>query len=172
MVPLFLKEIYIEETDFALVPPPKYKRLVEGGMIRLKGSYILKHVSTELDENGAPKLLHCEYIEDSAQGGVNAGIKVKGVVQWVSANKCVDCELYKYESLLVDATDEVTDFNDRLNPNSLEVVKGAKGELCLDEGEVGKSYQFMRAAYYKYAGKKDGVSRFYRIVSLKDTFNK
>lgn len=167
------KEIYIEDTDFALVPPPKYKRLVEGGMVRLKGSYILKHVSTELDENGTPIALHCEYIEDSAQGGVNAGIKVKGVVQWVSANKCVDCELYKYESLLVDATEEVTDFNDRLNPNSLEIVKGAKGELFLEQGEVGKSYQFMRAAYYKYAGKNaDGASKFYRIVSLKDTFNK
>ena len=167
------KEIYIEDTDFALVPPPKYKRLVEGGMIRLKGSYILKHVSTELDENGTPTALHCEYIEDSAQGGVNAGIKVKGVVQWVSANKCVDCVLYKYESLLVDATEEVTDFNDRLNPNSLEIVEGAKGELFLEEGEVGKSYQFMRSAYYKYAGKNEaGKAKFYRIVSLKDTFNK
>ncbi len=169
---ILTKNIYIEETDFALNPPPKYKRLVEGGLIRLKGAYILRHVSTELDGEGNPVRLHCEYIEDSASGGVNCNIKVKGTVQWVSQKYAVDCNLYKYESLLVDATDEITDFNDRLNPNSLELVEGAKGEPFLFEGKVGESYQFMRQAYYKYAGKKNGVESFYRIVSLKDSFNK
>ncbi|MBO7156173.1 MAG: glutamine--tRNA ligase/YqeY domain fusion protein [Clostridia bacterium] len=169
---ILTKNIYIEETDFALNPPPKYKRLVEGGLIRLKGAYILRHVSTELDAEGKPVRLHCEYIEDSASGGANCNIKVKGTVQWASQKYAVDCNLYKYESLLVDATDEVTDFNDRLNPNSLELVEGAKGEPFLFEGKVGESYQFMRQAYYKYAGKKNGIESFYRIVSLKDSFNK
>ncbi len=167
------KEIYIDEADFSLNPPPKYFRLKEGGMVRLKGSYILKHVSTEVDgATGNPTVVHCEYIEDSASGGVNSGIKVKGTIQWVSVKDAVDCKLCKYESLLVDVKDGVTDFNERINPNSLEIVEHAETEPFAVAFEEGKTFQFMRDAYYKYAGKIDGVHTFYRIVSLKDSFNK
>ena len=162
------KEVYIDESDFSLNPPPKYKRLTEGGMIRLKGAYILKHVSTELNADGSAKAVHCEYIPDSQSGGVNAGIKVKGTVQWVSVRDAADVTLNKYESLLVDAKDGVTDFNERLNPNSLTVVTGAKAEPFVFSAGAGATFQFMRMAYYKYAG--DNV--FYRIVELKDSFNK
>ena len=168
----FAKEIFIEESDFALAPPPKYHRLVEGGTVRLKGAYIVKHVSTELDAEGRPSVIHCEYIPGSAAGGENAGMKVKGTIQWVAAGEAVDCELYKYESLLTDVKDGVTDFNERLNPDSLTVVGGAKGEPFVTEGEDCKTYQFMRSAYYKRAGKFGDLYRFYRIVSLKDSFNK
>ncbi len=168
----FAKEIFIEESDFALVPPPKYHRLTEGGLVRLKGAYIVRHVSTELDSDDRPVTVHCKYIPGSAAGGENAGMKVKGTIQWVAADEAVDCELYKYESLLTDVKDGVTDFNERLNPNSLTVVSGAKGEPFVTEGEDCKTYQFMRSAYYKRAGKFGDLYRFYRIVSLKDSFNK
>jgi glutaminyl-tRNA synthetase len=38
----FVKEVYIEQDDFADVPPPKYKRLIEGGEVRLRGAYVIK----------------------------------------------------------------------------------------------------------------------------------
>ena len=38
------REVYIEKGDFALNPPPKYNRLVEGGLLRLRGAYIVRHV--------------------------------------------------------------------------------------------------------------------------------
>ena len=166
------REVYIEKGDFALNPPPKYNRLVEGGLLRLRGAYIVRHVSTEKDANGEPIAIHCEYIEDSAQGGVNAKIKVKGTVQWVGKNSAVDCKLYKYDSLLKDVVGDVTDFNLRLNEDSLQVVNGVKAEPFVNEGEFGKAYQFMRSAYYKKAKVEDGKLVFYRIVSLKDSFNK
>lgn len=166
------REVYIEKTDFALNPPPKYNRLVEGGLLRLRGAYIVRHVATEKDANGEPIAIHCEYIEDSAQGGVNAKIKVKGTVQWVGKNHAVECKLYKYDSLLKDVVDDVTDFNLRLNEDSLQVVDGAKAEPFVNTGEFGKAYQFMRSAYYKKAKVEDGKMVFYRIVSLKDSFNK
>ena len=168
----FGKRLFIDSADFSLNPPPKYKRLVEGGTVRLKGAYILKHTKTELDENGEVKAIHCEYIPDSAQGGVNAGMKVKGVVQWVNATDAVPCELYKYASLLTDATETVTDFNDRLNPNSLTIVKGALAEPFVLEKEAGTPFQFMRVGYYKKAKQIEGGWRFYMIVSLKDSYNK
>lgn len=168
----FGKEIFIEEDDFALNPPPKYFRLIEGGMVRLKGAYIIKHKQTILNEDGSVKELICEYIEDSASGGTNAGIKVKGVVQWVNKNKCVDLQLYKYDYLLKDATDEVKDFGERLNENSLQIISGAKGEIYLDGVPVNSTFQFMRNGYYKKANTDKNVQRFYYIVGLKDNFNK
>lgn len=166
------KELYIEKSDFEVTPPPKYHRLVPGGMVRLKGAYILKYLSHETDENGNVTSVRCEQIPDSKQGGANAGIKVKGVIQWVEATSAVKATLMQYESLLTDATDEVKNFDDRINPNSLKVVSEAVAERYLNERNEGDAFQFMRAAYYKLAEKRDDGLVFYRIVELKDSFNK
>lgn len=165
-------EIYIEETDFAIDPPPKYHRLVPGGMVRLKGSYILKYVSHETDSEGKATKVFCEAIPDSKQGGTNAGIKVKGVIQWVDAEYAVPVILKKYASLLTDETAESKNFDDRINPNSLEVVEGGYAEPYLATRNEGDAFQFMRSAYYKLAEKTDKGLVFYRIVELKDSFNK
>ena len=167
----FGREIYIEKTDFAVNPPPKYHRLVPGGMVRLKGAYILKYVSHK-EENGEVTEVRCEYIEDSAKGGVNAGIKVKGVVQWVNASDAVKVTLNKYYSLLLDEKDGVKEFDERINPESLVVVKGALGEPYLAENEEGEQFQFMRSGYYKLAEKRGKDLLCYLIVGLKDTFNR
>lgn len=166
------KELYIERSDFEVTPPPKYHRLVPGGMVRLKGAYIIKYLSHETDENGNVTSVRCEQIPDSKQGGANAGIKVKGVIQWVEATSAVKATLMQYESLLTDATDTVKNFDDRINPNSLKVVSDAVAERYLNERNVDDAFQFMRAAYYKLAEKRDDGLVFYRIVELKDSFNK
>ena len=38
----FTRELWIENEDFAEVPPPKFKRLTVGGEVRLMGAYIVK----------------------------------------------------------------------------------------------------------------------------------
>ena len=65
----FSKELYIDRDDFAPVPPPKYKRLVPGGTVRLKGSYIVEYVSHKCDDEGNVTEVTCRYIPDSIQGG-------------------------------------------------------------------------------------------------------
>ena len=45
----FSRELYIEQDDFALNPPPKYFRLKPDGIVRLKGAYIVKYVGCEQD---------------------------------------------------------------------------------------------------------------------------
>lgn len=166
------KEIYIERDDFSVNPPPKYKRLVVGGNVRLKGAYILDYKSHETDENGAVRAVHCEYVPDSQSGGANAKTKVKGVVQWVSAEDAADATLYLYDYLLTPVTDGVTDFNERLNPESLTVLKGAKAEPFLKSAKAGDTFQFMRDAYYKFDGADENGLNFYYIVGLKDSFNR
>lgn len=167
----FSKELYIDREDFAIDPPPKYKRLVPGGKVRLKGSYILEYVSHKCDKDGKVQEIVCNYIPDSISGGINANIKVKGVVQWVNAKDCVDVTLHEFDYLLLDGEG---DFNDRLTPNSHTVYENAKGESTLRDVKPYDRFQFMRMGYYSAVGTygKDGKYEFNQITGLKDSYGK
>ena len=166
----FGRNLYIDRSDFAPVPPPKYKRLVPGGTVRLKGAYILQYVSHEVDENGNVTEVKCEYIPESRQGGANAGMKVKGVIQWVNADDCVDVTLNEFDYLLLDGEG---DFNDRLTPNSKVVHTGAKAEGMLKNARPYDRFQFMRMGYYSAVkGYVEGRYEFNMITGLKDSYGK
>jgi len=165
------KNIYIERDDFAVVPPPKYKRLVPGGTVRLKGSYILEYVSHSVDENGNVTEVVCNYIPETIQGQANAGMKVKGVIQWVNAKDCVDLVLHDFDYLLLDGEG---DFDTRLTPDSHKVFANAKGEACLKDIKPYDRFQFMRIGYYsavKTYG-QNGKYEFNQITGLKDSYGK
>lgn len=167
----FSKVLYIDRSDFALVPPPKYHRLKPDGYVRLKGAYIIHCDEVVLDENGEVAELHCSVVPNSKSGHDESGIKVKGVVQWVDANDCLDVEVRKLQSLLNDVVDGVTDFNLRFNEDSLKVVS-AKAEKSLALAKVEDKFQFMRVGYYVLD--KDSTAQklvFNEIVGLKDSFN-
>lgn len=167
----FSRELYIDRDDFAPVPPPKYKRLVPGGTVRLKGSYIVEYVSHKCDEEGNVTEVTCRYIPDSIQGGANANIKVKGVIQWVNAKDCVDLTLHEFDYLLLDGDG---DFNDRLTPDSHTVYPDAKGEAALRDVKAYDRFQFMRMGYFSAVKDygKDGRYEFNMITGLKDSYGK
>lgn len=167
----FSKIIYIDRSDFALVPPPKYYRLKPDGVVRLKGAYIIRCDETILDKDGNVSELHCSVVPNSKSGEDTSGVKVKGVIQWVDATTCVDVTVRKLQSLLVDVHDGVTDFNERFNDNSLKVVS-AKVEKSLLSAKVEDKYQFMRVGYYVLDKDSKGNKLvFNEIVGLKDSFN-
>ena len=165
----FSSEVFIERDDFMLNPPPKYKRLVVGGMVRLRNSYIVEYVSHDVDENGNVTLVTCKAIPDSKSGGANAGIKVKGVIHWVNANDYLPVTLHDYDYLLLDGDG---DFSDRLNPNSHIVYENAVAEMMLKDIKPYDRFQFMRIGYYSAQGNygENNKYHFNRIVSLKDSF--
>lgn len=163
---------FIEKSDFSLNPPPKYYRLIPGGMVRLKSAFIVKHNFTELDSSGNPIVVHCDFIAGSESGGVNSNIKVQGTIQWVSEKYGLKCELYKYDQLLLDVYDGVTDFRERLNKDSLTIVDNALSEPFAKDTKNGTRFQFMRNAYYKKVGIFGDKLRFNRIVELRDKYNK
>lgn len=166
----FGRELYIEREDFSLNPPPKYHRLKPDGMVRLKGAYILKYNRADVDENGEVTCVYCNMIEDSKQGGVNAGIKVKGVIHWVNANDSVDVTLNMYDYLLLDGEG---DFDTRINPDSLKVNASAKAEKFVAEAAPYTRFQFMRKGYFVSVADfgKDNL-KFNSVVGLKDSYNK
>lgn len=166
----FGRDLFIDRSDFAPVPPPKYKRLVPGGTVRLKGAYILQYLSHETDENGNVTEIKCEYIPESKQGGINAGMKVKGVIQWVNAHDCIDVTLNEFDYLLLDGEG---DFNDRLTPESKKVITGAKAEAMLKDAKPYDRFQFMRMGYYSAVkGYGEGKYEFNMITGLKDGYGK
>lgn len=158
----FSKELYIEQDDFALNPPPKYFRLKPDGMVRLKGAYVVKYKSCDLDVEGNPAVVHVEYIEGTKSGEEGANIKVKGTIHWVNARDAVDVKLNIFDYLINDGDG---DYMDRINPNSLTVLQG-KAEKFLLNAKKGDRFQFLREGYFVCRG----GTEYNCIVGLKDSF--
>lgn len=160
-------ELYIDGSDFSLAPPPKYHRLKLDGYVRLKGAYIIKCDKVETDNEGNILHLECSIVENSKSGCDQSGLKVKGVIQWVSAKYNTPLTLRKLDSLLLDGEG---DFINRLNYESLKEIP-ALGEPSLASAPKEARFQFMRMGYYVRDLKSD-LPVFNEIVGLKDTFNK
>ncbi len=133
----FSRVLYIEQEDFREDPPKQYFRLAPGREVRLRYGYFVRCTSVVKDEKtGEIVELHCTY--DPATRGGNSppdGRKVKSTIHWVSAAHAIDAEVRLYETLFTSENpgDESggREFTEDLNPNSLEVLTGAKLEPSL-----------------------------------------
>ena len=172
----FSRHLYVEAEDFLPEPVPKYKRLYPNGPeCRLKGAYLIRCVGYETDENGNVTEIAAEYDPDSRGGNPADGRKVKGAtIHWVDAHTALDAEVRLYDNLFSDPDPDGAgkDFLDCLNPNSLEVLTGAKVEAGLADAQSSDRYQFLRQGYF-CADSRDsapGHLVFNRAVSLKDSY--
>ena len=168
----FGRELYIDQDDFAEVPPPKFRRLKPGGEVRLKFGYIIKCEEVIKDDAGEILELRCTYDEGSKSGGPTAGRKIKGTIHWVEADSAVSAEVRLYDRLFnvpePDAVD--ADFTENLNPDSLSVVQ-AKLEPCLADSSPGECVQFERLGYFcrdREATPERPV--FNRTITLRDSW--
>lgn len=168
----FTGTVYIEKSDFAEVPPPKFQRLKPDGEVRLMGAYIVKCNEIIKDENGEIVEIRCTADIETANGMPADGRKVKGTIHWVSAKHAIDASCYLYDYLFtVEDTNDVPEdksYLDYLNPNSLVKLEGCKLEPSIADVPVGTRMQFVRMGYFI----KDSENRFNRIVTLKDSFAK
>ncbi|HAT8519790.1 TPA: glutamine--tRNA ligase [Vibrio vulnificus] len=170
----FSSEIWIEREDFREEANKKYKRLVLGSEVRLRGAYVIKAERVEKDDEGNITTIFCTY--DSETLGVNPadGRKVRGVIHWVSADKGVPAEIRLYDRLFtVPNPAAADDFASTINPESLTVMNGFV-EPSLVEAEAEKGYQFERMGYF-CADSKDSSKEhlvFNRTVGLRDTWAK
>ena len=169
----FAKTILIEQDDFAEVPPPKYKRLVEGGEVRLRGSYVIRCNEIIKDSAGNIIELRCSYDPDTL-GKNPEGRKVKGVIHWVSEAHAQAAEVRLYNRLFtVPNPDNEDNFLTVVNPDSLEILKGCRVEPSLSGAAVESRYQFERTGYF--CVDKDSTAElmvFNRTVTLRDNWVK
>lgn len=173
------RELYIESDDFSLNPPPKYNRLVEGGMVRLKGGYIIKCNRAVFNDDGSINHLECEYIEGTKSGQDNSGIKVKGTIHFVAKENGFECTIRNFKNLTKKeylwpskALSSGVPIEDVLEENSLVETKAIAEKFLLNAKPYDK-FQFMRKGYYCLD--KDSTENNYifnSTISLKDSFNK
>ena len=169
----FGREIYIDREDFMEEPPKKYFRMFPGNEVRLMNAYFVTCNSFVKDEDGKVTEIHCTYDPASRGGNSPDGRKVKGTIQWVSAEKNVKAEVRLYENI-VDEEKGVynEDGSLNLNPNSLTVLKNCYVEENLAGAKAYDSFQFVRQGFFCVDAKDSSEEHlvFNRIVSLKSSF--
>ncbi|TDE86840.1 glutamine--tRNA ligase/YqeY domain fusion protein [Deinococcus sp. S9] len=188
-VPL-TRELYIEREDFSLDPPKGYKRLTQGGTVRLRGAGIIRADSVETDAAGNVTTIHATLLDEDA--------KAAGVIHWVSAESALPAEFRLYDRLFRvpnpegDHPDDIApDFDPErmsheneaaaldsgflrhLNPNSLRITRGfVEPSVASDPRDT--RYQFERQGYFwrDPVDSREEALVFGRIITLKDTWAK
>ncbi len=153
----FSGELWIEQDDFELVPPPKYYRLSPGNEVRLRAGFYITANDVVTDDDGTVVEVRCTYDPESEGGQTPDGRKVKATMHWVSARHAVDATVHLYDRL-VDSEGE-------LNPASRTVCQ-AKLEPALADVAPGQVIQFERLGYF--AVDPDDRRLFHRTVGLRD----
>ena len=163
----FSGELWIEQDDFKLDPPPKYYRLTPGREVRLRAGYFITATDAVTDDAGNVIEVHCTYDPETAGGQAPDGRKVKSTIHWVSAATAVDATVHLYDRLFTDPHPGSGDDDvfDSLNPNARETVQ-AKLEPALADVEPGQVVQFERLGYF--AADLDEANVFHRTVGLRD----
>jgi len=171
----FSREVYIEQDDFREIPPPKYYRLSPGKEVRLRNAYFVTAHSVVKDEAGNLIEVHCTYDPASRGGNSPDGRKVKSTMHWVSGAHAISAEIRLYDKLFLkpdpSEVQEGQDVLDNLNPNSLEVLTGAKLEPSLAHAKLEDRFQFERVGYFCLdPDSTPGSLVFNRTLPLKDSW--
>lgn len=170
----FGRELYIEQEDFMEVPAKKFFRLSPGTEVRLRYAYFIK--CTEVVKNAAGEIteLRCTYDPATKGGNAPDGRKVKATMHWVSAEHSIPAEVRIYNPLFAKPDPSGADtFPADINPDSLEVLSGARLEPALRDAKIEAPVQFERQGYFTLD--KDTTPEklvFTRTTGLRDTFAK
>ena len=172
-VPL-TREICIEQEDFSEDPPAGFKRLVEGGEVRLRGAYVIRCDEVVRDAGGEISELRCS-VDFDTLGKRPEGRKVKGVIHWVSAVEGKTVTVRLYDRLFLSenpAPKNVGEVFEGINPDSLVELDGCMLEPCALEDGAGDHFQFERTGYFfrDRQARSGAAAVFNRTISLRDTW--
>lgn len=169
------RELFIDRADFMEDPPKKYYRLGPGREVRLRYGPFLRCVEAVKDDKGEITELRCTWDPETLGQNPPDGRKVKGTIHWVSASLAADAEIRLYDRLFSAEDPNAGDgeFIDRLNPESLTIVRGCKVEPSLASRTSGEQVQFERTGYFTVdPDSRPGALVFNRTIALKDSWAK
>jgi glutaminyl-tRNA synthetase len=170
---VFGRELYIERDDFMENPPKKFFRLSPGNEVRLRYAYFI--TCREVIKNAAGEVIELRCSYDPATRGGNApdGRKVKATMHWLPAAQSLPAEIRIYNQLFVNPTPDPANFAADLNPQSLEILTGARIEPAIAQGNASAPMQFERQGYFvRDKDSTPGHIVFNRTIGLRDTFAK
>jgi glutaminyl-tRNA synthetase len=180
------KEVWIERSDYEEVPSKGFFRLFPGNKVRLKYGYVIEvqgadyaeGTSEEAIKSGAARAIsvRATVLKDTKSGTPGSdAVKVKGVITWVGAADAVTAEIRLYDRLFNTEHPDAggKDFNDALNPNSLQTIT-AYVEPALALAKPDDKFQFERHGYFvaDRVDHKAGKAVFNRVTGLKDNWAK
>jgi glutaminyl-tRNA synthetase len=170
----FGRELFIEQEDFMENPPKKFFRLSPGMEVRLRYAYFITCRKVVKNAAGDVTELRCSYDPATKGGNSPDGRKVKATIHWVSASNSIPAEVRLYNPLFNKPDPSgAENFAADLNPNSLEVLEGARLEPALAEAKAERPVQFERQGYF-CLDRDSTPTRpvFIRTIGLRDTFAK
>ena len=171
----FSQQIFIDINDFSedtSLSRKKFKRLVLGDYVRLRGAYIIRAEEVIRGEDGSILEIKATVVPNTVGADAPEGIRPRGVIHWASAVDAVDCTVNLYDRLFMDPMPDAGDknFTDYLNPNSLTVITGCKAEASLKDARVGEHYQFEREGYFTRDNKDQNQLIFNCTIGLRDNW--
>ena len=170
----FGSEIFIDQDDFREEANKKYKRLVVGKRVRLRGAYVIEAEGCEKDAEGNVTLVHARLIDGTLGEDPADGIKPKGVIHWVSAAKAVTATVRIYDRLFTEANPgKADDVLSEVNPDSLNVVSNALIEPSIALVAPETVLQFEREGYFvadRY-DHSEAAPVFNMTIGLRDTWS-
>jgi glutaminyl-tRNA synthetase len=175
----FTKELYIDRADFtedSSLSRKKFKRLVLGDWVRLRGSYVIKADDVVKDDSDNIIEIIASLVPDTVGNNPPEGIKPRGVIHWVSATKGVQAKVRLYDRLFnVPAPGRGdSDFMDHVNSQSFSEIDTAWVEPGLAKAVPEQCFQFEREGYFvadrfDFSGDKPV---FNKTIGLRDTWAK
>ncbi|RAI42777.1 glutamine--tRNA ligase/YqeY domain fusion protein [Rhodoplanes roseus] len=169
----FSREIYVERDDFQETPVKGFFRLSPGREVRLRWAYFITCKEVVKDASGEVVELRCTYDPATKGGNAPDGRKVKATIHWVSAADSVPAEVRIYNQLFKAIAPTPATFAEDINPQSLEVLTGARLEPSLADVPVEQAVQFERQGYFcPDPDSKPGALVFNRTIGLRDTWAK
>ncbi len=174
----FTREIMIDAADFSedtSLSRKKFKRLVLGDYVRLRGAYVIKANRVEHDAQGVPAVLYGELVENTVGEDPPEGIRPRGVIHWVSATAGRKATIRIYDRLFLSASPDKGegDFLENINPESKRVLENCWIEPGLANAVPESSFQFEREGYF-VADRLDHTEAapvFNMTIGLRDTFS-
>ena len=171
----FTRDIFIDRGDFEEEPPAGFKRLMLGGEVRLRGSYVIKCDEVIKNSEGEITELKCSVDKDTL-GKKPEGRKVKGVIHWVSATAGIPVKVRLYDRLFNEKNPEskkIKDYRQCLNPSSLiELTECVVEPSALDAG-ASSNFQFEREGYFciDTIDSTEEYPVFNRTITLRDSWS-
>ena len=164
--------LWIDRDDFRQEANKKFKRLVLGKRVRLRGGYVIEAERCDVDADGEVTKVYASIVPQTLGEDPDDGVKAKGVIHWVDAATGSIAEIRSYDRLFnVEDPSRAENMDEVINPSSL-VVSEAVVEQSLLEVAPETRFQFEREGYF-VADRHDHSQEkpvFNKVIGLRDTW--
>ena len=164
--------LWIDRDDFRQEANKKFKRLVLGKRVRLRGGYVIEAERCDVDADGEVTKVYASIVPQTLGEDPDDGVKAKGVIHWVDAATGSIAEIRSYDRLFnVEDPSRAENMDDVINPSSL-VVSEAMVERSLQDVVPETRFQFEREGYF-VADRYDHSQEkpvFNKVIGLRDTW--